>query len=164
MESGPDLSDLRPLNPDPNAKIRGNHKGPAFALNVMNPEPGKHYVYVRRDEGDIQRFENEGWALSRRSGSQATMGKETDPRWGHTLDGVIGRRDIVRMEIDEEGYRAYMTRKQAVTSAQSAENVVNEFIEKGQPLTERFGGAPMYYRAAQHRERRVAGVGVNEEE
>lgn len=164
MESGPDLSDLRPINPDPQAKVRGNHKGPAYALNVVNAEPGKHYVYVRREEGDIQRFENEGWVLSRHSTSRATMGKETDPQWGRSLDGVIGRRDIVRMEIDEDGYREYMARKQANTAAQSAENVVSEFIEKGQPLTERFGGAPMHYRTAQHRERRVAGVGVNEEE
>jgi hypothetical protein len=166
MESGPDLSDLRPANPDPNARVRGNHKGPAYALNVVNPEPGKHYVYVRREEGDIQRFENEGWTLSRRSASPATMGKETDPQWGRSLDGVIGRRDIVRMEIDEEGYRAYMERKNAQRAAQSAESVVAEFIAKGEPLTSHLNSnAPVYYQASQHRyDRKVEGVSVREEE
>jgi hypothetical protein len=166
MEAGNDLAELRPLSLDPQARVRGNHKGPAYALNVVNPIAGMHYVYVRRDEGDIQRFENEGWELERRDNAQgAKMGRETDAQWGRTMDGTIGRRDIVRMRIDDDGYRAYMTRKQEHISAQSAENVVREFIEKGEPLNERFGGGgPLHYRTAQHREHRVAGVGVNEEE
>ena len=166
MEAGNDLAELRPINPDPTARVRGNHKGNAYALNVVNPIPGMHYVYVRRDEGDIQRYESEGFELERRETAQgARMGRETDPQWGRNMDGIIGRRDIVRMRITDEGYREYMARKQAHIATQSAENVVREFIEKGEPLSERFGGGgPLHYRTAQHREHRVAGVGVNEEE
>ena len=166
MESGPDRRDLRPADPDPQARIRGNHKGNAYALNVVNPEPGKFYVYVRRDEGDIQRFENEGWTLDRRDGARATMGKETDMSWGHSLDGVIGRRDIVRMSIDEEGYRAYMDRKNANRLNQSAESAVAEFLAKGEPLTSHMNSSmPLYYQAQQHKyERKVEGVSVREEE
>lgn len=166
MEAGGDLAELRPINPDPRAHIRGNHKGNAYALNVVGAIPGMHYVYVRRDEGDIQRFENEGWELERRDNAQgAKMGRETDPQWGRAMDGTIGRRDIVRMRINDDGYRTYMERKQSHIAAQSAENVVAEFLAKGEPLNERFGGSgPMHYRGKQHREHRVAGVGVNEEE
>lgn len=165
MESGPDLSHLRPANPDPNARIRGNHKGPAYALNVVNPEPGKHYVYIRRDEGDIQRFLNEGFALERKDGSHARMGRETDMAWGVSLDGTIGRKDIVRMVIDDAGYAAYMERKAQARAVQSADGVVAEFLAKGESMTGAVGSnQPLYHRAAQHHtEYRVQGVSVAED-
>jgi hypothetical protein len=164
MESGYDLSELRPLNLDPQSRIRGNHKGPAYALNVVNPKPGRTYEYIRREEGEIQRFLNEGFQLEYRQG-HTKMGRETDPAWGINLDGVIGRRDVVLVSIDDEGYAAYMERKRHNVAVQSADNAVAEFLSKGESMGSATGANRSLYRRASnhHTEYRVQGVSVSDD-
>lgn len=156
IQGGASRQDLRPADRDPNAPIRGSHKGAAAALNVRNPQPGFVYAWGRTDQNYLIRKRNEGWEIVPPD-SPERKEAETDPNWSQALDQAQTRRDVVLLRITEERYREIQEDKQRRALA-ARSGAAESFLDKNYQLPERYrestSGEPVYYRAPGHGERR----------
>ena len=126
LEVGRPNEDYRPANVDPHANIRGTHSSHSFALNIPNPEPGKHYYWCAASRDQIQSFQNRGWSISQRN----QRIQESDPTRGMNLDTTVGRVDVVLMEIDDEGYRRFKQAKADAARRRSPEAATDEYLAR----------------------------------
>jgi len=146
VEAGRSFEDYRPANLDPQAAVRGTHSSHSFSLNIPNPEPGKHYCWCAAKRDQIDSFRNRGWVVSQRNQRIA----ETDPMRGMTLDTTVGRVDVVLMEIDNAGYRAFKQAKVDAARRRSPQAATDEYLARNASV-ERFAGhGPIYWKGPGH--------------
>jgi hypothetical protein len=157
--SGGEPNDLYYLRADGNAEegVSGNHRGPAQALNVHNPEPGYQYYWVkhpRTDRGSqLQRMVNLGYEII---GADAPehKGREASLHYADLgLDNYQVHGDLVLLKIKEEKYREMREWLASLAKAAST-GATAEFEEKGRNLNlpERYSRAdgPIYYKGPGH--------------
>jgi hypothetical protein len=157
--SGGEPNNLYYLRPDGNAEehVSGNHRGPAQALNVHNPQPGYMYYWVkhpRTDRGSqLQRFVNLGYEVCGASAPEH-KGREASLNYSEMgLDNYQVHGDLVLLKIKEEKYKEM--REWLATVAKAAkEGPTAEYEEKGRNLNlpERYSRAdgPIYYKGPGH--------------
>ena len=148
ISGGGSREELIPLKLDD--ETYGTHRGPAAGLNVSNLRPNLHVYWEAADESKIRWRMNEGWHVIPPDAPERS-GLEQDPNFGHALDTVQRRQDVVLMGIPLDKYRE-RKKEQAAQRQANKDGVAEAWLSKGEPLSQRYGsGAPVYYKAGQHR-------------
>lgn len=160
IDSGPDYDDLRPLNAAGEIEpgLYGCHRGATMDMNLYNPEPGKHYLWVNASHRGTQ-VRIEQWGYRRVPAESPVLrppARSQDVQQA-PLDTTHQRGDCILYEIDDDAYRRMRQYKETKAARQRGD-VGKEYEESSTALSlqERYGGGskPIYFRASGHGYRR----------
>lgn len=167
FQTGGDTSWLRPVTPEERGEGEGQplqigtHRGNYAALNIRNPQPGRHYAYVRADGKSYRRYVNEGWQPLR-DDSPEQWGAEALPEWvQQQVGGARAFGDLMPMWIPHERYQE-IVRARLDLAAASLRRTDRAYLDKGLQREAELGGRaqgrPVYYFRPGHGQR-VMGPG-----
>jgi len=146
----------RPLDQSGNYThgARGCHRGHMQQLNVRNAQPGFRYYYVRTDASSLDRAETRGWEFVKLSDPERMGEERRADRKAAGLDSTMTRNDIVLCRMPEERYRKLREQIDQLTEGRGGD-VSAEYLERGRPLQEAYGGKAIYFKEPGHGFRHV---------
>lgn len=174
LGGGYDRSQLIPLNPDGNTPSEsgyrsvGPHKGLHEALNITNPKPGYHYMWVAKSRESLQRARNHGAVALKEGDEEVLAARERLDLEGveqHTeLDSVYSPfSDLIPMRMPLRNLRRMREEQDKVRQARFRGcGVEDEFVNRarrnpGEDVMQETSGRPTRFALTSHRSYVTAG-------
>ena len=151
LTGGGDRHALRPV--DHRTNQLGNHRGVGEHMNIMNPQTGFNYHFVRNKSSRVRRRMMMGYEIVSGSDPEIWGNEELDAQLARGVDSTLITQDVILMRIPHHKL-AERRQEKAELAANALHGAQSDYLDKGERMRGEFGDAapqePLYHRRAWH--------------